>query len=418
MGDLNLTTANDVLKTFYLGPVRRMLNNQTFFWSRLDRDGSTVSADGKTFTVPFNHQRNTSAGIGVAENGTLPAADAQGYTSGIVPNKYTYGRFQVSGPVIRATKTSAGAFIKAVRSEIEGLTRDFKKAMNQQVHSDGSWALGYKTDTTNTSPFAIDDLLGNAFTYLGTKAVTVDIIATADNVTKRATALVVTLSTENAASFNVTFSAGSITGSAAGDYLVYANTLGLQMMGLAGIIDNVDPVIPSGGGSKTGLHGLAVASNAFWKAQVVGADSSKQDLRFPLMQRVLSRIELNSDYEAGDVKMIIGSPFMRDKYVELCSNERRAVNTMTLDGGFEAVSYNGIPVFGDAESKHNRFYFVVPDTLKLFRTSDFDWMDADHPGTILSRVSGKDAYEAVMFHYGDLGTVARNGNGVLKGINE
>jgi hypothetical protein len=420
MSDLNLTSADNVLKVFYLGPVRRLLNNQTFFWSRLDRDGSTVSADGKSFTVPFNHQRNASAGIGTSENGTLPSADGQGYTSGVVPNKYTYGRFQVSGPVIKATKTSAGAFIKAVRSEIEGLTRDFKKAMNQQVHSDGSWALGFWTSADNTSGTVIDDSLGNAFSYLPTgKAVTCDLIATSDNVTKHGTAIVVTQVDEASSpvGYNVTWT-GTVASSADNDYLVYANTLGYQIMGLQGIISASDPVIPAGGGTKTGLHGLAVASNGFWKAQVVGADSTLVDLRFPLMQRVLSKIELNSDYEAGDVKMIMGSPFMRDKYVELCSNERRAINTMKLDGGFEAVSYNGIPVFGDAESRHNRFYFVVPDTLKLFRTSDFDWMDSDHPGTILSRVSGKDAYEAVMFHYGDLGCVARNGNGVLLGINE
>ena len=41
----------------------------------------------------------------------------------------------------------------------------------------------------------------------------------------------------------------------------------------------------------------------------------------------------------------------------------------------------------------------------------------DRDGSTFSRVSGKDAYEATLFHYGDLGCVARNGNGVLKGIN-
>ena len=36
MANMNLTTAANVLKTFYLPPLRRLLNNQTIFWNRLE----------------------------------------------------------------------------------------------------------------------------------------------------------------------------------------------------------------------------------------------------------------------------------------------------------------------------------------------------------------------------------------------
>jgi len=42
----------------------------------------------------------------------------------------------------------------------------------------------------------------------------------------------------------------------------------------------------------------------------------------------------------------------------------------------------------------------------------------DDDGAVLSRVANTDAYEATMFHYGDIATVARNGLGVLRGINQ
>jgi hypothetical protein len=61
-------------------------------------------------------------------------------------------------------------------------------------------------------------------------------------------------------------------------------------------------------------------------------------------------------------------------------------------------------------------YGIVPETMKIYRSSDFDWMDQD--GAVLRRVSGVDAYGATLFHYGDLGVSQRNGNIVYKGIRE
>jgi hypothetical protein len=54
--------------------------------------------------------------------------------------------------------------------------------------------------------------------------------------------------------------------------------------------------------------------------------------------------------------------------------------------------------------------------MRIFRSADFDWMDRD--GAVLRKVSNRDAYEATLFHYGDLGCVMRNGNGLLTDLNE
>jgi hypothetical protein len=43
--------------------------------------------------------------------------------------------------------------------------------------------------------------------------------------------------------------------------------------------------------------------------------------------------------------------------------------------------------------------------------SDYDWMTKD--GAILSRITGYDAYEAVLFRYSELGTKRRNSQGVI-----
>jgi hypothetical protein len=409
MANMNLTTASNVLKVFYLPPLRRLLNNSTILWNRLERH-EKFNVEGKNFTVPLHVSRHTQAGAGRAEEGTLPAKDSQGYNAAVVAAKYIYTSIQISGQVIRATKSDAGAFIRAVRSEVTGAVRDTKKSANRQAHGDGRDALAYYSTGSGTS-ITVDDNQGNASVYLQPKATTCDLIDVSDDSTILNNSVAVTLGAEAATNYAATLGA-SLSGSAAdGDYFVLEDTLGNQMTGLAGIVNNANPPLGN-------LHGIAVASNPWWQAQVVGEDigSTYQDLRFPLLQRVCSRIAQNSSYDKEDIKFILANHFMVDKYYELCANERRAVNVMQLDGGYEGVEFSGIPIVADVECWNNRLYFIVPEALRICRMSDFDWMDDD--GAVLSRVSNTDAYEATMFHYGDLATVARNGLGVLRGINQ
>lgn len=369
MAGLDLSAASNVLKTFYIGPIRKMLNNSTALLSKLDKDSSTQSVDGKSFTVPIQYGRNLTAGIGVAEGAALPIAGSQKYSSAVVPNKYLYATIEVSGPVMKATKTNAGAFIRALDSELKGAMTDMKRHMNRQMHGDGRDALAFWTGTDNTTPATVDDGNGFAFTHLPVgQTITCDLMDT-DNVTKNGDSIVVTLGAENATTFDVSWT-GTVTNSGIGDYLVVEDTLGYQMMGIQGIIDSADPSLLSGG-----LHGLTTAANAWWKSQVVGSDSSKVDLSFANMQKVLSKIASNSDYDEKDVKLLMCSYNIRDKYYELAVNERRFVNTMTLDGGWEALEFNGKPLVPDNQCKHGRIYFITPETLKIFRTSDFDWIN-------------------------------------------
>jgi hypothetical protein len=421
LSQLNLSTsgvgnAGEVLKVFYLGPLREQLNTATVLLSKLDREEGTQDVYGKSFTVPLHVGRNLSAGIGRAEDGTLPTAGAQSYKTAVVPNKYVYGRIQLTGQVIKATKNSAGSFIKAIDSEVKGLTRDMKKAINRQLHSDGTDALGFWTAADNTSGTNIDDGQGNAFIHVQSGG-TYDLIDATDNDTTIGDSIVVTVGAKGSTDYAITWT-GTVTGSADGDYLVPEDSLGYQMMGIAGIIDgnraSADPVVPAGGGTKTGLHGLAYGTYDYWNAQVFHNSGTKRAMSLELLQDPLSEIHVQSDFSESDVKFLLSNVWMRDKYVALCQSMRRIVNEMELDGGFSGVEFNGKPWVIDSQCKRNRVYYIVPETMKIFRNADFDWMDMD--GAVLSRVANKDAYEAVLYHYGDLACVTRNANGLLDDI--
>jgi hypothetical protein len=319
----------------------------------------------------------------------------------------------VTGPTIRAARDNAGAFVTAVESEIKGVTKDMKRVMNRQLHSDGTDALAYATGAiaTGADTGTFDDNQGNAFVHLPSAGtITCDLIDT-DNTTKNGDSIAITLGAKGASSYTVTWSTDLTNAAADGDYWVLEDTLGKQMMGLRGIISTSNPPLLSGG-----LHGLAVASKGFWKAQDFSNSGTKRDLTLARMQEPLSAIATNSDFDEKDVKFLLCNYNIRDKYVDLLVAEKRFVNTMKLDGGFSGVEFNGIPLIPDPQCDRSKIWYVVPESLRIFRTSDFDWMDKD--GATLARVAGYDAYEAVLFHYGNLGCIARNANAVLGDLND
>lgn len=419
MADFNLTTGAEALKTFYAPRMNVLINRQSVLWMRLDKNAGTLNADGKSFTLGLHIGRNNQAAVGVSEGGTIPAADYQKFNSSIVPLKYVYTPIQLSGPVIKATKTDAGSFVRAVRSEVQGAVMDTKKSINRQINGDGRDALAFYVNGTGTGTARVDDGNGNVFTYLPADAITVDLVDASDHSTILDAAVALTLSTEQADGYDATYGAGTVDGSASAgtagnryntaDYYVRTGTLGKQLMGLTGIISNGNPPLGN-------LQGHAVSGKPWWSSQIVGSYSSMQDLRFPLMQRVISKIGMNSAYDESDVKFIHTSPFGRDKYAEVAANERRTVNEMKLDGGFTGLSYNGsIAIIADPDAVIGRYNFIVPDALKIVRSMDFEWID-DGSG-VLRKVSGVDAFEGVYGAYLNLATVARNGLGALLGIN-
>lgn len=410
MAGFDITAATPILKEVYLPALQELLNNGTPLLAALEKE--IVPVEGKNFTVAIHRTRNNAAGIGRGEDSTLPTAGNQGYVAAVVPIKQLYSRIRVSGRAIAATKSNKGAFLKALEAEMKYVMTDTKRSINRQLNGNGTGALAYWTGADNTSPATVDDNLGNGTTQLGTGAVTCDLIDASDNSTKLGDSIVVTRGAVSSATTSVSWT-GSVSGSADGDYLVLEDTLGNEMTGIQAVIDDADPTLLSGG-----LHGLPVATYPDWKAVVLGSDSSKQDLSFPLIQQLISRIVTESAADESDIKMFHCHPAMRDTYVKLCQDERVFYNVMKLDGGWEAVTYNGKPVVADVQCRRNALYAITPSSLAIAQMAPLDFMDKD--GSVFYRISGGDvdAYGATAFVYQELMCKARNQNGVLKGINE
>lgn len=453
MATATLSTYDEVLKTFYLPAIQNQLNHDTILSDLIDVNEEDVS--GKDAKIEMHYGKTF--GIGARnDNEALPAAYYQKHKQATVPMQYNYGRIQISGPTIAATRDERGAYAKVLDTEIKGVVRDLKSDVNRQLWGAGCGLIA-RWDSGDTTAIVLQkqyrgnsngvDCFGSTFggkyiepvTGGGDPITVVDVQISSDAVgtyvvddTDLApTAMVKTVATYD----TMTCSTAVGITEAVGDFYVRFNNsvanlgadsldAGLnrkEMMGLRGIVTDTDiDNISFDNGTYTGLtvqdplQGLLVGTYDWFKAIVdnhaSGRYAGQRALTFNLMDTMFDNVEENAGKDYGP-DLILTTRAIRREYTDLCRTDRRFVNTMTLDGGWKAIDYNGIPFTVDNDAIDGEVYFLSTRDLNLYRMSDYDWMNKD--GAVLNRVTNYDAYEAVLFRYAELGCKRRNTHGVL-----
>lgn len=465
-----LATYDEALKNMYLPAIQEYLNNDTILAQKIDVNEEDVS--GKIAYIENHFGRST--GIGArGDGGPLPEADYQKFKKSEVPMKYNYGRVTFTGPTIAATRDSRGAYAKVVESEVEGIVKDLMKDINRQLWGTGYGIIAriggpsipaappYTVQKRYRSNVAGGDGFGSTFgskyidewatvdatygtggyCYVGTawSSGCTDILVDGDAMKIPLTGVI----TEHSSGVYVTLGTTHTDpapsgGENAGDYLArVANVASVtsgaaagaarrEIMGIRGIVDdqNVDYASlfdgtdrgfkAAGAPAADALQGLPVGTFPWFKAQVLtgsgGRYASQRALTPALMQQLFDKVELKAGKDYGP-DMIITTHAIRREYIDYMEARRRLVNTMSLDGGWTAIDYNGIPFMVDPDAIDGEIYFLTLKDLQMYRMSDYSWMDRD--GAVLSRISGYDAYEAVLFRYAELGVNNRQTSGVL-----
>jgi hypothetical protein len=121
-----VTTANfdAVLKDLYNDEVLESLVNSTKLRSKFQR--GTFKFEGRRVVYSVHVGRNESVEA-IAPGGVMPVADRQKYETGYLNVGHVAGTGQLDRDVIkRAPSKGAGAFLDALKSEMDGLERDFR----------------------------------------------------------------------------------------------------------------------------------------------------------------------------------------------------------------------------------------------------------------------------------------------------
>jgi len=407
--DATLTVIDGILKdTHLLQQIQNAVNKSTVLLSRL---GVSRSMSGRKGL--FSVQVGTHQGVGArAENATLPVSGFGEYIQPEVTVKYLYGVFNITGPTIAATRDNKGAFADALKRAIMDTREGLKLDVQRQVWGDGSAIIGLTNGTgAGGATIQIDSPYGLArydnghpVKFIKRNAI-VDTLDTTNSDAVLDDDITVT-AVAHAATYTSITQAGTWSGTIAdGDKVVrYDVTPGLEieLRGLSAIVDT------TGHESGGKYLGIVRASYPEWQGNVV--DNSTADITEARLRAMLDLVETEGDSRPD---LIITNYNQRAKYEALLTPSKRFVSPMQLEGGFTALEFDGLPIVVDKDAPPEHWWFVDTSTIQWFQMSDFMWMDKD--GSVLDRVQGKDAYQAVLFKYADLGCTDPANNAVLYG---
>lgn len=373
-----LSTIGGILKDRYEGSVIDAVRRGQPLEELLEKDSKSVDGD----KVKLSLRTGGNQGIGFRSDGSaLPSAGRQKYATPYLEMTNIYGRLQLSGRTIAATKTNAGAFARALDDSMKYLVKDIRLEKNSFNFGDGSGALARVASKTG-NVITVDRW--NRLFKVGR---VLDSYTLKSGGTQHLDSTAITAI--NRAQNTVTVSA--IGSTEVDDYLFIEDTRGVCQMGLLGIVDD--------GTYLSTFQGLARASYDVWNSKVLKSAGAPRNLTEALLLQAFSSLE-----EDGiPVSFAIGTIWQRNDLINDLQLQKRFVNpgkklkgvirAVELDGGFDFVADSDCPAgycFGGDMS-----------VLKFYQQNEGGWMDDD--GLILKPVSGYDAVEAIWRHYRELG---------------
>ena len=397
---------SDVLKYRYLGPIRSQLNDEVLITQILNLDSKNIDLDGLSAYVPLKYGRNS--GVGARrEYDTLPTAGNQAYKHVNFDLTYQYGRAQFSGQAIQKTKTDAGAFVRVITSELDGLRKDLTLDLARQFYGPGTGVIatiptGAASATqTLSSVEAIDkgfiDLnmvvdigsLANPTSISAGRTVT-DVDPIAGTIT-----LDTSVTTTNGVFVFRTANADS-TGS--------KEISGLQAM------------LPAAASALGGIDGTQ-AGNKWWNNQF---DTSGGAITLSNLMQDWNKVHAKG--LRSDQAVILTTPGLARRLfagTDFASNVR-FVNTTTMKGGFESISFSAgsgtLNMVTDRHAPYGSVFMIDKSALQVYSPGDWDYLARD--GLTIKWVQNVDAFQSILFRYVNLGINERRTSLVMTGLTD
>lgn len=386
---VTLQSAENALKTIYLGAVTELLNTKS---NPLLAKIESTSADIWGKEIKTAAKVGITGGIGAGdEAGTLPSTRPTNYIQFTSTLKNLYGQIEISDKAIRASADGRGSFTDLLNSELEGLLAASKFNLGRMLYGDGTGVVSYvkKTDAndvihvTNVNNF-MEGMVLDAYHY--------------DSDLYQANLFIKKIDRNNGTVVLYNSIGSIISGLENGDYITIQGSHQKEINGIGTVFNLNKPI-----------YGNDRASVPFLNPYDKELNGTLDEVS---IQMAIDSIENNSN---SVVDYIAVSADVKYAYQEYMAQYKMNIDIMELDGGYKTMSYNGIPFVYDRHIDSGTMYLLDTHDFKMHQLCDWRFLENEN-GKVLRQKEGKAAYSATLVKYCDLICSRPNGQGRLTKI--
>lgn len=371
---VTLTSAENALKTVYLGVVSNQLNTEANpLLAKIKQTSSDVWGKEVRKLAPFGLNGGVGAGT---EEGSLPSAAGNNYVQFVSELKNLYGTIEISDKALRASANNAGAFVNLLNAEMEGLIKASAFNFGRMLYGNGSGTIATVTAYSDVTKEITVDSVRNLM-----EGMTVDTYTDADAKVVGKTARINFIDRANKI---IKLSVDPDAATTSGYYFTVQNSKDLEISGLGKVFETT--------GS---LYGVDRATHSWmnpYQQSGVGAIGDS------VIQTAIDNLE---EVAGSRVDFIATSQKVKRGYQQYLANFRRNIDVMDLQGGFKAISYGGIPVIADRFVEEDAMYLLDTSEFALHQLCDWKWLEGED-GRIIKQMPGFATYTATLVKYADL----------------
>lgn len=386
---VTLASADNALKTLYLGVVADQLNTSVNpLFSKIQQTTSDVWGKEIRKLAPFGINGGIGAGT---EDGALPSSASNNYAQFVLTLKNLYGTIEISDKAIRASADNSGAFVNLLEAEMEGLLKASRFNFGRMLFGDGSGVIAKAVSNTG-NVITVDDVRNLM------EGMVVDVLSAS---TDSAVVSCRRITEVDRANCKITLDGAALSASAVseGDKITVQGSYGNELTGLKAIF-----------GDSATLYGLNRAKNK-WLTPYKKTSATITDV---VIQRAIDELD---EVAGSAADFIVCSSGVKRAYQDYLITNRTNIDVMNLQGGYKAISYNGIPLVSDRFAPKGTMYILNTSDFKLHQLCDWRWLEGDD-GRVIKQVANRPAYTATLVKYADLICDRPIGQAMISGITE
>lgn len=386
-----ITSGLAELKNYYQGPIVDLINEEIPVYRAAEKVKHGWS--GYQVIRPLRTVRNQGVGA-TSDGGALPQIGRQTTVQAIIAAKFNYLRFGVTGPMIKASQSDIGSFVRSAAYELEMGYKDLKTELNRQLCWNGNGTLSLiNTAAVASTSIVIKGRSTNeaALKYIDVGAL-LDLTDGSGNLVQSGI-YVSSITTGTPSSTTATIVVNVPVTASANYTLIRSGALNNEVQGLFYALD----------GATTTIYNVNRSTALAYQGNVTDLSTAGNP--------VLSIDQMQNPFNEGLRRGNAGhfnaayTDFTSLRYYQkLLTPDKRYTNTSEGDGTFGDkgkfyMDFNGIPVVPDKDMP-TRFAFLPAEVLVMYELAAMEF--ADETGSMYIAQTDQDQLEVRIRHFTNL----------------